>query len=120
MRKDKPPSPLTAANIEEIERRRTEVRVRLRDMPHDEIEASEIDPENPPLTDEQLSNMRPAHEVHPELIARRLRGPRRSRPESPKETLSIQVDTEVLRRLRATGAGWQSRINDMLRKLLGM
>lgn len=42
---------------------------------------------------------------------------RRGRPklESPKELTSIRIDADILARLRESGPGWQSRINDILR-----
>lgn len=38
------------------------------------------------------------------------------RPKSanPKAVLNIRVDADVLARWKATGPGWQARINDML------
>lgn len=43
---------------------------------------------------------------------------RRGRPksESPKEALSLRLDPDVIAYYRATGPGWQSRINETLRK----
>lgn len=44
---------------------------------------------------------------------------RRGRPKAAatKEAVSLRLDPEVLRHFRATGPGWQSRINAALRKL---
>ena len=44
-------------------------------------------------------------------------GPR-GRPKSaaPKEAISLRLDPEVLAHFRRSGRGWQSRINDVLRK----
>lgn len=46
---------------------------------------------------------------------------RRGRPrsENPKQQVTIRLDRDVLERLRASGSGWQSRINDILRKAVG-
>ena len=43
---------------------------------------------------------------------------RRGRPKSdaPKEALSLRLDPDVIAHYRATGPGWQSRINETLRK----
>jgi protein subunit release factor A len=43
--------------------------------------------------------------------------PRRGRPkaESPKLSTTIRLDADVLEAFRATGPGWQSRINEALR-----
>jgi uncharacterized protein (DUF4415 family) len=42
---------------------------------------------------------------------------RRGRPKAAvtKEAVKIRLDADVLSALRATGDGWQTRINDMLR-----
>ena len=42
----------------------------------------------------------------------------RGRPPSdnPKEALSLRLDRDVLAHYRGTGRGWQSRINEALRK----
>ena len=44
---------------------------------------------------------------------------RRGRPKSaaPKEAVSLRLDPDLLQHFRATGRGWQSRINAALRKL---
>lgn len=43
---------------------------------------------------------------------------RRGRPplESPKQAVKLRLDADVLAAYRATGAGWQTRINADLRK----
>jgi uncharacterized protein (DUF4415 family) len=42
---------------------------------------------------------------------------RRGRPKSamPKKLVSLRLDQDVVDRFRATGPGWQSRINETLR-----
>ncbi len=47
---------------------------------------------------------------------------RRGRPpkEGRKVSVTIRLDPDVVARLRATGPGWQSRINDALRKVAGL
>lgn len=47
---------------------------------------------------------------------------RRGRPASlaRKQAISLRVDADVLERFRATGDGWQSRMNDALRKSVGL
>jgi uncharacterized protein (DUF4415 family) len=48
-----------------------------------------------------------------ETIARK-----RGRPklESPKEAIKLRIDADVLASYRKTGTGWQTKINDDLRK----
>jgi uncharacterized protein (DUF4415 family) len=42
----------------------------------------------------------------------------RGRPKgSDKQMVSLRLDKDVLERFRASGPGWQSRINDALRKV---
>jgi len=43
---------------------------------------------------------------------------KRGRPklESPKESIKLRIDADVLASYRETGSGWQTRINDDLRK----
>ena len=47
---------------------------------------------------------------------------RRGRPKSaaPKRATNIRLDSDVLDHYRATGPGWQSRINQALRKAAGL
>ena len=47
---------------------------------------------------------------------------RPGRPKSgdPKQALNIRLDADVLAHYRATGPGWQTRINDALRKAAGL
>jgi len=43
---------------------------------------------------------------------------RRGRPKSArtKEAVNLRIDPDVLARFRATGRGWQTRINDALKR----
>ena len=57
--------------------------------------------------------------VHtPEQIAARRRG--RPKLEAPKEAVKLRLDADVLAALRASGEGWQTRINDTLRASLAL
>jgi len=46
--------------------------------------------------------------------------PGRPRLENPKQQVTLRLDAEVLEKFRASGRGWQSRINAELRKVLGL
>jgi uncharacterized protein (DUF4415 family) len=74
------------------------------------------DPENPELTDEELANLRPFAEVFPEL-AEKMRKNLGGRPklDRPKKSVSIRLDQDVIDKFKATGPGWQSRINEALK-----
>ena len=47
---------------------------------------------------------------------------RRGRPKSvsPKQAVNLRLDADVLEYFRKTGPGWQSRINEALRKAAGL
>jgi uncharacterized protein (DUF4415 family) len=116
---------LTAKELKEIARLRVQARERARrliETSTDEedaalIAAAESDPDNPPLTDDQLRCMRPAHEVSPQLVARQLRRERgRPKSDTTKQQVTLRLDRDVLEKFRAKGEGWQSRINEALRK----
>ena len=46
---------------------------------------------------------------------------RRGRPKSasPKKQITLRLDSDLIEQLRGSGPGWQSRINDILRKAVG-
>ena len=111
--------PLTPNELKEIARLRAKARKRARSLVKGSRNPASngIDPDNPPLTDSQLGRMRPAYQVHPELVAVRLRrGRGRPKSENPKQQVTLRIDCDVLDKFRATGEGWQSRINQALRK----
>jgi uncharacterized protein (DUF4415 family) len=72
--------------------------------------------DNPEWTEEDFKNARPFAEVFPELAEsiRRARG--RPTVEKPKRQISLRLDPDVIDAFKATGKGWQGRINDALRK----
>jgi len=98
------------------------------------------DPDNPPLTDEELARLRPAREVMPpalyaalidktnpvrcipvtdaEHAARVEAIRRRGRPplDTPKVPIHIRLSADVLAAFKATGKGWQTRIDALLRE----
>ena len=53
-----------------------------------------------------------------DTLIRRGRG--RPRLDAPKEQINIRLDADVLSRLRQSGPGWQTNINEMLRASLGL
>lgn len=82
------------------------------------------DQDNPEWTAEAVSSARPAREVLPGLFgntaAAEMLVPRRGRPPAvaPKQAVSLRLDPDVLAEFRATGPGWQTRINHALREWL--
>ena len=81
-----------------------------------EITAAALrDPDNPPWTDEMWARARPATEAMPEFIARWRKW--RGQQKAPvKKLVSLRLDPDIIDHFRATGPGWQGRINDTLRK----
>ena len=67
--------------------------------------AANADPDAKPLTAAQLKAMVPL---------RALRG--RPKSENPKQLVSVRYSQEVLAYFKATGVGWQSRMDGVLRE----
>ena len=64
---------------------------------------------------EELADFRPFAEVFPEIAANiaKRRGPAKT-----KDAISIRLDQDLVARLRASGPGWQSRLNAAVRRWL--
>jgi uncharacterized protein (DUF4415 family) len=81
------------------------------------LDAHEVMPEEyeeiPELTDEFFDR---AEIRRGDKLIRRGRG--RPPLESPKKLIALRLDPDVIERFRATGPGWQSRINMVLREYL--
>ena len=60
------------------------------------------DPDAQPLSDAELARLRPARGRPPAAIKRPM--------------LSMRVDPDVLAHLRASGRGWQTKVNALLRQ----
>jgi uncharacterized protein (DUF4415 family) len=122
----KKPDPLTLAELNDIERRRKAARARARRLDETAdaeadaavLAAAAADPDAKPMADGSLKRMRPAHEVVPELVARTLRRRGRPRSPSPKQQVTLRLDADLIARLRASGAGWQVRVNEVLKRWL--
>jgi len=67
--------------------------------------------DNPELTDEELRQMRPFAEVFPELAAKI--AAEAGQPKAP--FISLPIDRDVAEAWRASGPGWQERMNAVLR-----
>ena len=81
------------------------------------------DPDNPPLTDEEMAGMRPVWDF-PDLVAILQAHGKLGRPPLPeadrKRRVTLHLDPDVLARLKADGKGWQTRANAALRQALGL
>ncbi|ATQ55958.1 BrnA antitoxin family protein [Paracoccus yeei] len=75
------------------------------------------DPDAPEATDEQLAQARPFTEAFPALAdAMRKNAGGRPKSANPKVAVSLRLDQDVVARFKASGPGWQSRINAVLRE----
>jgi uncharacterized protein (DUF4415 family) len=68
--------------------------------------------ESPPLTDEELSRMRPVREMLPDI-------PRfikvRGKQKAPtKKQIHIRLNPEIVDYFKSQGRGWQTKINEVL------
>jgi len=69
------------------------------------------------LTAADMALFRPAHEVLPESLQATLGIRRRGAQRAPIKTpTTIRLDTDILETLRHSGAGWQTRVNALLRE----
>lgn len=75
-----------------------------------------FDSDNPEWTEEDFARSRPASE-YPELLdamaRQRSRGAQKVATKTP---VSIRLDSDLVTALRASGRGWQARVNAILRK----
>jgi uncharacterized protein (DUF4415 family) len=68
------------------------------------------------LPAEDVRHLKPLDHF-PDLVALvRGRGQRGPQKAPTKKQVTLRLDNDVVDRFRATGAGWQSRINEALRK----
>lgn len=73
-----------------------------------------VDPDDvPELIDEWFQK---ADLYDGEKLIRRGRRPL----ENPKQAISLRVDADVLDKFKAEGPGWQGRMNEALRKAVGL
>jgi uncharacterized protein (DUF4415 family) len=77
---------------------------------------SKPDDENPEWTDEMFARSKGPESLPPEMLAAFTKH-RGGRPRgSNKQALSLRLDRDVIEKFKATGPGWQSRINEALRR----
>ena len=76
--------------------------------------------DNPEWTAEDFKLARPFAEVFPDLAASIARSRGRPNAESPKKQVTLRLDADLIDRYKASGKGWQSRINEDLRKVSGL
>lgn len=68
------------------------------------------------LTEEDFTQMRPLSEVNPELLSKLKAMSKRGPQKSPtKERITIRLSPEVTEYFRASGKGWQTRLDEALK-----
>ena len=75
-----------------------------------------FDDDNPEWTEEDFAKARPITDF-PELAAAFKRSRGRPAGSGKTEKVTIRLDQDVLARFRAGGPGWQTRINEALKKV---
>ena len=78
-----------------------------------------FDEENPEWTEADFQKARPPSGLPADILAAfpRTRGPQKT---ATKVAISIRLSPEVVERFKAGGRGWQARIDDTLKKALGL
>jgi uncharacterized protein (DUF4415 family) len=71
------------------------------------------------LTRADFRRMSPAREVEADLVAASLRRVRGRQKAPTKTPVSVRLSPEVLAHFKATGAGWQTRLDEALKLLVG-
>ena len=79
------------------------------------------DPDAPEATEEQIAQAKPFDQAFPALAdAMRKNVGGRPKSENPKVAVSLRLDQEVVASFKASGPGWQTRMNDALRDAAGL
>jgi len=79
-----------------------------------------FDDENPEWTDEDFKRARLPHEVLSPEVLKAFPKTRGAQVEPKKIPISIRLTAEVVERFKADGPGWQSRIDEALKKVVGL
>jgi uncharacterized protein (DUF4415 family) len=74
-----------------------------------------IDKDNPEWTAADFARARPGSEVLPASLLKKLRGAQKT---PTKERITIRLSHDVVSRFRASGTGWQRRVDAALREWL--
>ncbi|WP_445768185.1 BrnA antitoxin family protein [Rheinheimera sp.] len=70
------------------------------------------------LTEEDFKQFRPAAEVLPASVMTMLKRGGRPVSDNPKVSTTVRFDAEVINAFKATGRGWQTRMNNALKEWL--
>lgn len=85
--------------------------------------STKTDPDNPEWTRADFRRARPASEVLPAdllaILPKRKRGERGPQKAPVKEQVTLRLDPDVLAFFKQRGPGWQTRINEALKRSMG-
>jgi uncharacterized protein (DUF4415 family) len=76
------------------------------------------DDDIPEMTAADFAAARSLKTDMPVVVAATKRGRGRPKVERPKERVSLRIDPKIVAAYKATGKGWQSRINEVLAQAL--
>jgi uncharacterized protein (DUF4415 family) len=76
-----------------------------------------FDDDNPEWTKKDFAKARPPAEVLPPELLAQFKGTRGQQKAPTKIAVSIRLSPEVVKHFKSKGPGWQSRIDDALRKI---
>lgn len=76
------------------------------------------DDDIPEMTDAHFAVAKSLKADMPEVVKAMKRGRGRPKIENPKARVSLRLDPKLVAAYKATGEGWQSRINEILARAL--
>ena len=77
-----------------------------------------VDHDSPEMTARDFAAAKRLREDMPEVVEAFKRGRGRPKIERPKTRVSLRLDPDVVAAYKATGKGWQKRINETLARAL--
>jgi uncharacterized protein (DUF4415 family) len=76
-----------------------------------------LDPDNPELTEQELRQLRPFKEAHPDLHESIKRSRGRPKLDAPRQAVTLRLSPETIARYRAIGGeDWRARMVETLEK----
>lgn len=78
----------------------------------------QFDEENPEWTVDDFARAKLPHAVLPPRVLSAFKGTRGPQKNPTKVSVSLRLSADVVEHFRATGPGWQRRIDDTLKKAM--
>jgi len=82
------------------------------------LKAPVFDDDNPEWTEADFAKARPPEEVLPPELLAQFKKTRGLQKTPTKVAVSIRLSPDVISHFKSKGPGWQSRIDDALRKII--